>query len=128
MNDDGTGRVKLTTFPQEDTIRPWYAYKAGPPIWHPSGDFISYQSYQTGKYRLFAVSPDGQQNWQLLDLEYNVGFHNWSPDGKWLTLGITDSSETNYNVGLINWETKALKILTNASFKYQQAPVFVVID
>ncbi len=122
---DGSDFRKLTTYPEADTTAPWYAYKAGPPKWHPSGEFISYQSYQKGKYSLYAVTPDGSRHWKLTDLAWNEGYHEWSPDGKLLAIEVFDKDETQFMIGLMDWETKEMNILTDSSYKFQQCPVFV---
>jgi TolB protein len=122
---DGSELIKISNYPERDTTAEWYAYKAGPPRWHPGGDFITYQSKQNGKYSLYAASPDGSREWKLTQNPQSEGWHCWSPDGKWLALDVFDVEETQFNIGLINWETKELRILTDSTFHYQQAPVFV---
>ena len=127
VNSDGTGLTQLTSYPESDTTAEWYAYKAGPPKWHPTENFITYQSKQNGKYSLYAVSPDGKKQWKLTENKYEEGWHDWSPDGNWLAIELFDSEQTQFHIGLINWKTKELKILTDTSYKYQQAPVFLEI-
>lgn len=127
MNEDGTGLIQLTQYPSDDTTAPWYAYKAGPPRWNATGNFITYQSYQNGKYSLFAVSPDGHKQWKLTDLTYNEGWHDWSPDGQWLAIEIFNDEQTQFHIGLMNWQSRELSILTDTTYHYQQAPVFVRI-
>ena len=122
---DGSDLRQLTSYPMGDTTAEWYAYKAGPPRWHPSGDFITYQSKQNGKYSLYAVRPDGSEQWKLTDNPQEEGWHSWSPDGKWLVIEIFDPDQTQFHIGLMNWETKELQTLTDSSYQYQQAPVFV---
>jgi TolB protein len=53
-------------------------------------------------------------------------YHDWSPDGKWLVVDMSNPEESHYDIGLINWQTKELKILTDTSFHYQQSPNFVM--
>lgn len=125
VNVDGTGLRQLSHYPEQDTTAEWYAYKAGPPKWHPTENFISYQSKQNGKYSLYAVRPDGSKQWKLTDNERQEGWHSWSPDGKWLAIELFDSIQSQFHIGLMNWDTKALQILTDTSYQYQQAPVFV---
>jgi TolB protein len=126
INTDGTGLKQLTHYPPSDTTAPWWAYKAGPPKLHPTEKFISYQSYRNGKYSLYAVTPDGRKQWKLTDNPEDEGWHDWSPDGKWLAIELFDNAQTQFHIGLLNWETKEMKILTDTSFKYQQAPNFIV--
>ena len=125
VNTDGTDLKQLSHYPETDTTAEWYAYKAGPPRWHPSGNFISYQSKQNGKYSLYAVATDGSRQWRLTDNPQQEGWHDWSPDGRWLALELFDSKETQFHIGLINWQTKEMKVLTDTTYQYQQAPVFV---
>lgn len=117
---------QLTHYPTHDTTAPWHAYHTGPPHWHPTENFISYQSLQKGKSSLYAVTPDGKKQWQLLDTGVtDQGWHDWSDDGKWLAFEGFDSKQTQFDIYLLNWHSKDLKKLTDTTFKYQQAPVFV---
>ena len=36
--------------------------------------------------------------------------------------------ETKYQIGLMDWKTKELKVLTDTIYKYQQSPVFVLAE
>lgn len=126
INSDGTGLKKLTTYPKSDTTAPWYSYKAGPPRQHPTSKFISYTSYQNGKYSLFGVSLDGKKQWKLTTNLQTEVYHDWSPDGKWLVTDISDPNESRYDIALINWETKEMKVLTDTTYQYQQSPNFVL--
>lgn len=129
MNDDGTAMKQLTHFPANDPAKYQYGYKAGPPHWHPTENFISYQSIQGGKSGLYAVTPDGSKQWQLLDLEGEEGWHDWSNDGKWLAVELYDDKTGRYSIGLVDWQSKDMevKVLTDSSYKYQHAPVFVEV-
>ena len=126
INEDGTGLQQLTHYPVQDTTAPWWGYKAGPPKPHPTEEFISYQSYQNGKYSLYAVSLDGSKQWKLTDNQQEEGWHDWSPDGAWLAVELFDHEQTQFHIGLMNWKTKEMKILTDNTYKYQQAPNFVL--
>jgi len=126
INVDGTGLKQLSHYPPSDTTAPWFAYKAGPPHLHPTENFISYASYQNGKYSLYGVSLDGQNQWKLTENDLWEVYHDWSPDGRWLVTDVSNAEETHYDIGLINWGTKELKILTDASYQYQQSPSFVL--
>lgn len=125
INDDGTELTKLTDYPKSDTTAQWYAYKAGPPQWHPTENFISYTSYQNGKYSLYAITPDGKKQWKLTNNPQSEAYHSWSPDGNFLVMDLSDTLETKYQIGLMDWKTKELKVLTDTTYKYQQSPVFV---
>lgn len=126
INSDGTGLKQLTQYPANDSTAPWFAYKAGPPKLQPKENFISYQSYQDGKYSLYAISLDGSKQWKLTDNKGNEGWHDWSPDGKYLAIELFDQDQTQFHIGIMNWETKEMKILTDTTYKYQQAPNFVL--
>lgn len=125
INTDGTGRRQLTHYPEGDTTAGKFGYHAGAPRQHPTERFISYQSKQGGKYSLYAVSLDGKKHWKLTDNPQNEGWHAWSPDGRWLAIELFDDEQTQFHIGLMNWQTKEMKILTDTAYQYQQAPVFV---
>jgi len=126
INTDGTNLTQLTHYPQSDTTAPWYAYKAGPPKLNPAENYITYQSFQNGKYSLYAVTPDGSRQWKLTDNLQNEGWHDWSPDGKWLAVELFDTDQTQFHIGLMNWDTKEMKVLTDNTFTYQQSPNFIL--
>jgi TolB protein len=128
INEDGTDLKKLTEYPKSDSTAQWYSYKAAPPRWHPTENFISYASFQNGKYSLYGVTPDGKKNWKLTDNPQSEVYHNWSPDGNWLVMDLSDTKETKYQIGLMNWKTKELRILTDTIYDYQQSPVFVLTE
>ena len=113
VDDVGENLLRLTYYPDDDTTANWYDYRAGPPIWHPTENFISYQSKQNGKYSLYGVSPDGSKHWKLTSNVENEGWHSWSPDGKWLAIELFDNEQTQFHIGLMNWESKEMRILTD---------------
>lgn len=127
MNADGSDMKQLTHFPENDTLKKWYSYGAGPPRWNVKDNFITYQSEQNGEYSLFAVTPDGKKQWKLTNNNYSEGWHDWSPDGKYLTIETFNNEQTQYDIVLMDWETKELTKLTDSTYKYQQAPVFVKV-
>ncbi|MCF7561229.1 DUF5050 domain-containing protein [Sabulilitoribacter multivorans] len=130
INADGSHLKQLTHYPKADTTANWYSYHAGPPKWHPTEKFISYGSFQNGKYSLYAITTDGKKQWKLL-LETKTSssiWHDWSPDGKWLVYGFSNDDKPPYHIELMNWETKETKVLTEDSeYQYHQAPVFVKV-
>ena len=126
MDIDGKKRKKLSHYPKNDTTAGKFAYKAGTPKWHPIENFVSFQSKQNGKYSLYAVTLDGSKQWKLTENEENEGWHEWSPDGKWLAIELFDNDQTQFHIGLMNWETKEMQILTDTTFQYQQSPNFVI--
>lgn len=125
MNANGSNMQKLTSYPAQDTSAPWYAYKAGPPKWHPSGQYITFQSFQNGKYSLYAVSRTGTRQWKLTDLDWEEGWHEWSPKGRFLAIEVFDKNEEQFHIGLLDWGSKEFTILTDTIYQYQQAPVFL---
>ncbi|SDQ70788.1 TolB family protein [Flagellimonas zhangzhouensis] len=122
---DGNNLKQLTQYPEEETQASKYGYKAGAPRLHPTENYVTYQSIRNGKYSLYAVSLDGSKHWKLTENTQNEGWHDWSPDGKWLAIELFDNDQTQFHIGLMNWETKELKVLTDDTFVYQQAPNFI---
>lgn len=128
IGKDRSDIIKLTNYPESDTTAPWYAYKAGPPKWHPTENFISYQSYQNGKYSLYAVITDGSKQWKLTENSENEGWHDWSPDGFWLAIEVFNDAQNQFHIALMNWKTKELNILTDTTYIYQQSPSFISLS
>jgi TolB protein len=102
-----------------------YGYKAGSARWHPLENFISYVSKQDGRHSIFAVSPDGKKQWKLIDNPESEGWHDWSPDGKWLVFNSSDNAESQYHITLMNWITREKKQLTDNTYEAQLSPVFI---
>jgi len=125
MDANGQNRKQLTHYPAKDTTAGKFAYRAGAPKLHPTENFVTYQSKQNGKYSLYATSLDGNKTWKLTENGQNEGWHDWSPDGKWLAIELFDDEQSQFHIGLMNWETKEMEILTDTTFKYQQAPNFI---
>lgn len=125
MNDDGSGLEQLTHYPEGNRSAGDYGYKAGSARWHPTENFISYVSKQDGRHSIFAVNPDGQKQWKLIDNPESEGWHDWSADGKWLVYNSSDSTERQYHITLMNWTTRKAQQLTDTSYKSQLGPVFV---
>lgn len=125
---DGSGHTRVSKYPENDTTAEWYAYKAGPPRWHPTSNFISYQSKRNGKYSLYAALPDGSREWKLTENPQEEGWHDWSPDGNYLAIELFDAGQSRFQIGLMDWRTGEMKVLADSTFAYQQAPVFVTMD
>ncbi|MBK8956434.1 MAG: PD40 domain-containing protein [Saprospiraceae bacterium] len=125
MNADGSGLMQLTHYPKDNISYKDYGYKAGAARWHPTENFISYISRQDGRHGIYAVTPDGKKQWKLYPSENAAGWHDWSPDGKWLAFNSSDPEENQFEIQLMSWKTKELKQLTNSEFKIQMAPIFV---
>lgn len=127
MDADGRNAKRLTTYPANDPMAKEPGYKAGPPHWNKKYDLISYNSGQNGKGSIYAVTPDGKKQWKLTDNTFEEGWHDWSPDGKWLVGDVYDKETGRYDIYLMNYKTKQIKILTSKNqFKYNQAPVFLI--
>ena len=127
MDANGGNLRRLTTYPDSDTTSQWFNYHAGPPKWHPTEGFISYGSFQDGTYSLFKIDVDGDNQQKLIDDEgRSIVWHDWSPDGKWLVIDYSDHDQPPFHIGLINWETKRFQRLTDSTYRYHQAPNFVL--
>jgi TolB protein len=125
MNTNGSAMKQLSFYPKDDTTASSGEYHAGPPKWNVKDNFISYISYQKGKYEVYAISPDGKKQWQVTRNEMEPGYHDWTPDGKWLTIDMSPlTGKRGFDIYLMNSKTKKLTRLTD-SWKYEQAPVFV---
>ncbi len=128
MNADGSNRKKLTTYPADDPLSKDPGYKTGPPHWNAKYKFITYQSEQKGSSGVYAVTPDGKKNWKIETGGHPAGWHDWSPDGQWLTFDARDEASGRYDIYLMNYLTKDVKKITGDSpMKYHQAPVFIDI-
>lgn len=127
MNDNGTDPRQITFYPKEDTTAPWHAYHAGPPVWRPRHNEISFQSKQKSNYSIFTIRPDGSGLKQITPDEANEGWHSWSPDGEWLTFDRSDSEDKDFDIYIMKYDGTGLKKLTN-EFKREQSPVFVRIN
>lgn len=126
MMDEYGGKLRqLTHYPEDDTTAPWHAYHAGPPRWNVTENFITYQSMRDHDYHLYAITPDGKKNWRLTNNDLNEGWHDWSPDGKWLAIEMFDREQTQFDIYLMDWKTKSLQRLTDEKVTHEQAPVFV---
>lgn len=127
INRDGSGEKQLTNFPANDPAATSYGYKAGALKWHPTENFISYASSRGEGTYIFGVSPDGTKHWQISSGEKDEVYHDWSPDGKWLVYDqYQDTVSGQYHLVLMNWQTKASRILSDSQFKTQLAPVFLM--
>ena len=123
MNVEGGIPKQLTYYPANDTTAEWFAYRAGPPIWEPNRNIISFASKQNGNYSIFTIKPDGTELTQVTPDSTNEVYHSWSPGGEWIVFdGVPE--ENNYDILLMNFETKEIKRLTTDA-KYEQGPVFV---
>ena len=126
MNPDGTNRRKLTTYPPNDPLGKDPGYHTGPPRWNAKYNFITYQSNQAGGQSIYAITPDGKKQWRLIESNIDAGWHDWSPDGRWLVFDSRDGATGRYDIFLMSYETKTItKITGKSDKKYHQSPVFV---
>lgn len=123
---DGTEARQLTHYPPGDTTAEWHSYHAGPPHWNARYNLITYQSKQAGKYRLFAISPDGKKQfeWPGLPEHLGAGWHDWTPDGRWLAVELFPDESQPGNIYLFDAKKKTLRQLTDAP-GFEQSPVWV---
>lgn len=126
MNADGTGMRQLTHYPKDDTTNTSGEYHAGPPRWNRAGNFISYMSFQKGKFEVYGITPDGKKQWQITHDEMGSGWHDWTPDGKWMIVDMSVRDKKVYDIYLVNSKTGKLTPVAN-TWKYEQAPSFVEI-
>jgi TolB protein len=124
MNDDGTNQRQLTRYPAGDTTADWNAYHAGPPVWEPNRNIISYISMQKGNYSIFTIAPDGSGARQLTPDGFNEGWHAWSPDGTMLVYDGSDLESKKFSIYLAQADGSNPRQLTN-EYRLEQAPVFV---
>ena len=121
-----SGNMKqITEYPKDNVSAKDFGYKAGSARWHPTQNFITYVSKQDGKNSIFATKPEGGKPWKLIENDQSEGWHDWSPDGKWLVYNNSDIEETQYHITLMNWQTKVKTQLTDNTYKSQLGPVFV---
>ncbi len=125
-NADGSNARQLTYYPPADTTSQWFDYHAGAPHWNAKLGLITYQSKQGGKYRLMAVSPDGKRQFELHDFGGSIGtgWHDWSPDGRYLAVELFKDNDAPSDIYLWDYETKKLMQLTDGA-GYELSPVWV---
>lgn len=63
--------TKLLNQLQNIKLSIWYDYNAGATRLKPQDNLISYQSFQQGKYSLFATTLDGSKQWKLTEQSQN---------------------------------------------------------
>jgi len=127
MNDDGSGMKQLTHYPLDDTTNKSGEYHAGPPRWNSKDNFISFMSFQKSKYEVYGITIDGKKQWKITNTEgKEAGWHDWTPDGKWMVVDISVPGKKIYDIYLMDNGSKKLIPLA-ATWKYEQAPSFVEI-
>jgi len=127
INMDDGSLTQLTTYPSDNISAKDFGFKASAARWHPSGNYISYVSKQDGFTGIFAVTPDGKKHWPVVHSnQFHDGWHDWSPDGNWLSFDRTDKNEKQYQIMLMDIRNKQVIQITDQSVKTQLAPVFVL--
>ncbi len=66
-----------------------------------------------------------KKQWKLTNNPMVEGWHNWSPDGNQLAFDSSDPEQSQFHIFLMDWKTKKTVQLTDTTFHYQFAPVFV---
>lgn len=101
--------IRLTTTP---------GLEDGPEYGHDS-KLIYFNSNRTGRMQLFRMKPDGTEQEQLTDDEFDNWFAHPSPDGKWLVyMAYLEDQKGKHPLGkevklrLLNLKTKQIKDLT----------------
>jgi TolB protein len=126
MNDDGSGMTQLTRYPGSDTTANWFDYHAGPPVWEPNNNVISYMSLQNRNYSIFQIKPDGASLSQVTADSLGEGWHGWSPDGEWLVFDASTVQGEHFDIYLMEVKTKQIKKLSD-DWRTEQAPVFAEV-
>jgi TolB protein len=129
MNDDGSGLRKLTSYPADDKTAKWHDYHAGPPRWVSKTGLITYPSQQKSKMSLYGITPDGKRQFKLTEGTNDEGYHDWTPDGRWMTMDTAlpiegTADKKNYDIYLYDRKNKKQIRLTTGE-RYEQCPVFV---
>lgn len=126
MDMELNNKIQLTHFPKSDTTTQWFEYHAGPPQYNNKYGFISYMSKQKGQTQIYAITPDSKKAWQITRGDLNSGWHSWSSDGQWLAMDKSTHEGKNFDIYLMNYETKKETRLTDSD-KTEQAPVIAEI-
>lgn len=123
----GSDMRRLSHYPEDNISQNQPGYRAGATKWHPTENFISYISMQDGRHGIYAVTPDGSSQWKLTDHDFATGWHDWSPDGKWLVFAHSNDDQTQFHFSLMDWATKESIQLSDNTYQFQHAPVFVQV-
>ena len=107
MNDDGTGRRRLT---KNTVSRDHY------PRWSPDGTRIAFIRYMDKKRQssgeLFIMNTNGKDLQRLTDNNAREGYPSWSPDGKRIVFQSDRNRRGRSEVHVIDLETRAVTQLT----------------
>jgi len=85
-------------------------------VWSPDGKWILYQQ-DSGGNELFDVYAIPSAGGQIVNLTNTPKVREqgsrWSPDGKTIAIVIKPESATVYNIALMDWQSRAVRRLTN---------------
>lgn len=120
----GIEERQLTSIAGNDSLSGKY-YQAGPPHWVPDSNIITFTSRQGNNYDILKIDPNGNQLSRITStLDFNEGWHNWSPEADLIVLDGGSTDATNYDIYLMRADgTKRIQL--THSPKYEHAPVFV---
>lgn len=124
---NGTEQRKLTSFPQSDTISPWWAYRAAPPRWR-SDSLISYTSVRNGVSKLYTINPWTDEKASIFTGKIQPTWHDISRDGRYVVFdGTLDfkADKGHHYIFLIDREKRNTHKLSQGKVTHQ-APVFVL--
>ncbi len=103
IQEDGSGRKRLTTDPAEDS---W-------PIWSPDGEKVLFQTRRSGNWDIFMMNPDGTGIQQVTQDASDEEYPYWSPDGK--SLIFSSNRSGNYELYTMSLDGSNLKQVNTPS-------------
>ncbi len=87
-------------------------------VFSPDGKWIVYQQDTAGNelWDLFAIPSDGGQAVNLTNTpDIREQSPRWSPDGRTIALNYKPKQGTNYDIALLQWDTRQVRKLTHES-------------
>lgn len=117
---------QLTDYPKNDHTASLFDYRAGPPRRMKNGE-ISYSSKQKGNYSIFVYNPLLDISRQITSDTLNEVWHDWSDDNNLLFFDVEDTTgRVRYNIYALDLTNQSLIKLTDSTYNFNQAPVFVL--